>query len=116
LNGELCTDSKDLITYVKISSALLNPDTNIPKDKINLMRKKIKDYFGIKRLDIRRLEKISKIKTMVIKKTHGEVVMSKIDNIQIFIEMWRSHFLEHNECKHLPKDWSVKTNIRITHE
>jgi hypothetical protein len=53
---------------------------------------------------------------MVIKKTHGEVVMSKIDNIQSFIEMWRSHFLEHNECKHLPKDWSVKTNIRITHE
>mgnify|MGYP000203081169 FL=1 len=116
LNGELCTDSKELITYVKISIALLNPDITIPKVKVNLMKKKIKDYFGIKRLDSRRLEKISKIQTMVIKKTHGEVVMSKIDNIQSFIEMWRKHFLEHNDCKHLPKDWSVKTDIRITHE
>ncbi len=116
LNGELCSDSKELITYVKISIALLNPDISIPKDKVNLMKKKIKDYFGIKRLDWRRLEKISKIKTVVIKKTHGEVVMSKVDNIQSFIEMWRTHFLEHNDCKHLPKDWSVKTDIRITHE
>jgi len=116
LNGEICSDSKEMVTYVKISIALLNPDITIPKDKVNSMKKKIKDYFGIKRLDKRRLEKISKIQTMVIKKTHGEVVMSKIDNIQSFIEMWRTHFLEHNDCKHLPKDWSVKTDIRITHE
>jgi hypothetical protein len=114
LNGELCNDSKELIAYVKISTALINPDAKIPKDKVNLMKKKIKNYFGIKRLDIRRLEKISKIKTIVVKKSHGEIVMSKVDNIQGFIEMWRSHFLEHNDCKHLPKGWSLKTNIRIT--
>jgi exonuclease 3'-5' domain-containing protein 2 len=116
LNGEICSDSKEMTTYVKISNALLNPNINIPRDKSNLMKKKIKDFFGIKRLDKRRLEKISNIKTMVIRKTHGEVVISKVDDIQSFIEMWRSHFLENNDCKYLPKDWSIKTNIRITNE
>lgn len=117
VNGELFVENKDLIAFVKMSSTLINPDiSNIPKERILWMKNQIKEYFGIKRLDKRRLENISHIKTMALKKTHGEVVISKIDNIQNFIEMWRSHFLEHNDCKHLPKDWSVKTDIRITHD
>jgi hypothetical protein len=115
INGEVEVKG-DMIKWIKIARALIGDTSNIPKKRIKSLKNEIKKYFGIKRLTMVRLKSISETKTTFLRKTHGEVVISRIDNIQTFIEMWRSHFLEHNDCKHLPKDWSVKTDIRITHE
>jgi hypothetical protein len=35
-------------------------------------------------------------------------VVSKLENIDEFMFTWRKHFIDNNECKHLPKNWSVK--------
>ena len=32
----------------------------------------------------------------------------KIDNIDDFMTSWRKHFIENNDCKYLPLDWSVE--------
>lgn len=113
VNGELETKS-DLVKYIKIAGTLLSDTSNIPKDRINMLKNEIKSYFGIKRLTNKRLKFLSEIKSTVIKKTHGEMVISKVDDIQKFVEMWREHFITNNDCKHLPENWNIKNKIWIT--
>ena len=36
---------------------------------------------------------------------------SRMPILQEFIKMWRNHFLEHNDAKHLPKGWRVDHKI-----
>jgi hypothetical protein len=43
---------------------------------------------------------------------HFKLLVSKIDNLQDFIEMWRKHFIENNEVKYLPKSWNIKNKIK----
>jgi hypothetical protein len=107
LNGEVEVN-RDLIKFSKIALTLLGEFDKIPKSRILNMKTELKEYFGIKRLSAKRLEIISKAKYTVIKKTHGEMVIGKIDNIQKFTEMWRNHFIENNECLYLPKNWDIK--------
>jgi hypothetical protein len=109
INGEMEVVKKDMVRLIKIASTILSPKRKIPTDRINKLKSELKSYFGIKRLTKKRLESIATVKSSFIKKTHGEIVIESIDDIQSFIEMWREHFLEHNRCEYLPKNWSVKT-------
>jgi hypothetical protein len=104
----------DIIKYTKMATTLLSDIPNIPKSRILFLRNEIKDFFKIKRLTKKRLKKISEIKSTIVRKTHGEIVISKIDDIQSFVEMWRKHFIDNNDCKHLPEKWNVKNKIWIT--
>lgn len=112
INGEKESRGDNLIKYVKIAKTLYGDTSHIPKSRIQQLKEEIKSYFGIKRLSKYRLERILKIKSTIIKKSHGEMVISQIDNLQNFVEMWRHHFLEHNDCKHLPSNWSIKNKIK----
>lgn len=98
------------VKYIKISRTLLSDTSAIPKNRLDSLKSEIKSYYGINRLTLSRLKRISEIKT-IVRKTHGEIVFSKIDNIQDFVEMWRTHFIENNSCQFLPKNWSVKTKV-----
>jgi exonuclease 3'-5' domain-containing protein 2 len=111
MNGELEKERRDIIKYSKISSTLLRGDINIPKERIKKMRNEIKSFFGIKRLTKSRLKTITEVKSNAIKKTHGKMVIDKIDDLQSFVEIWRSHFLEKMKPNYLPKKWSIKNNI-----
>lgn len=111
INGETI-DNKELIKYSKIASTLLRGDiSRIPKERIKEMKCQIKTKFGIKRLTKKRLLKLSKVKSTILEKSHGEIVIEQITDIQSFVEMWRSHFVSNMNCKHLPKNWSIKANI-----
>lgn len=102
----LVIKNDDMIRYIKLSKTILL--SNIPEKKKRELRQKIKDDLNIKRLTKKRLKNLSEIKYVSVKKTHGEIVMSKISNTQEFIEMWRQHFIDNNNCKYLPKKWNVK--------
>lgn len=107
INGEKI-ENKDLIKYIKISNMLILKG-ELPKSRVRRMRKVIKDGLGIKRLTSDKLLEISKTKITFIKRTHGEIVINNISDIQIFIETWRNHFVSNNDCSYLPKNWSIKT-------
>ena len=111
INGETI-ENKDLIKYSKMAMTLLKEDTTkIPKDRVNELKKLLREHFGFKKLTKGRLEEISEIKSTILAKTHGEIVMSQVSDMQSFVEMWRTHFVENNNCQYLPKDWSTKTRI-----
>ena len=107
LNGERI-NNKDMIKYTKIAIILSNSNKNIPKSSIKKMRKELRNGLGITRLTKDKIKEISETKISVIKKTHGEIVMSKVNDYQQFMEMWRTHFVENNNCQFLPKNWNVK--------
>jgi hypothetical protein len=86
----------------------------VPQSRIEEVKKEIRDYLG-RDFTIDDLEEISGIKECVIDKTHGQVVIEQVEDIQDFIEMWRQHFVDNNECKFMPKNWDVKNKI-IIHE
>jgi hypothetical protein len=110
INGETETRS-DLIKYIKIAKTLIGDTSTIPNKRIKLLKDEIKNYFGIKRLTKSRLQKISEKKSTIIRKTHGEIVVSQIDNIQKFVELWREHFVTNNDCKYLPDNWRINHEI-----
>lgn len=96
----------DMIKYIKLSKTILS--SNIPEKKRKELKIKIKDGLNIRKLTNKKLKKISEIEYVSTKKTHGEIVMTKINDTQEFIEMWRQHFIDNNNCEYLPKKWSIK--------
>lgn len=111
INGETIFN-KELIKYSKIAVTLLKEDlTKIPNIRVRKLKKELKDRFGIKKLTINKIKEIADIKITILSRTHGQIVIERIDDIQSFIEMWRQHFITHNDCKHLPENWSVKNRI-----
>ena len=112
-DGEIIKNN-DLVKYSTISTTLLYKDvSSIPKSRIKILKREIKNHFGIKRLTTKRLKSISEIKSSFTTKTHGEIVVGKIDDFQVFIEMWRKHFVDNTSAKYLPENWSVKIKIKI---
>lgn len=110
INGEIEKRS-DVLKYSKMASTLLRNDINIPKSRVIEMRNDIKSFFGIKRLTDSRLKSMVDVRSTVIKKTHGKIVIEKIDNLQYFVEVWRNHFIEKMNPQFLPKNWSISNNI-----
>ena len=96
----------------KLASTLLKEDIKkVPSRRLRELRKSLRDELGIKRLTKDKIIEMSKSTPTVVKRTHGEIVMSNVTDIQSFVEMWRSHFVENNDCPYLPKNWSIKTKI-----
>lgn len=110
INGETI-ENKDIIKCIKISTTLLNDGIKVPKSRARRLRKYLRDRFNLKRLTRDKIEEIASTKVVVIKRTHGEIVMSQISDIQSFVEMWRNHFVDNNDCTYLPKNWSIKNRL-----
>ena len=43
--------------------------------------------------------------------SHSQIVVSKIENFQTFVEEWREHFVQTMKPKHLPKHWNIKRDL-----
>ena len=105
INGELF-DNKDFLKIRRIAGCLLRND-KIPICRVNQMKSEIKSYYSWKRITKKRLEDIITTKVRVYNRTHGEIVVSNIENLNEFIVEWRKHFIDNNDCKYLPKNWSI---------
>jgi hypothetical protein len=107
INGLIQKDGTKIkmMKFIKLAHSLLND--KIPKKYIRKSVSQLKTEFNVKRLTKSRLTKISEMKIEISRKGHSELVMSKINDTIPFIEMWRKHFLENNECKFLPDEWKI---------
>jgi hypothetical protein len=107
INGELI-NNKDFLKVRRIASCLIGETANhIPTWRIYEMKKQIKSHFSWKRVSKKRLEDIVNLEVKVYNRTHGEIVVSNLENLNNFIVEWRKHFLQHNDCKYLPQNWSI---------
>lgn len=106
INGEPI-DNKQIIRVKKLVNSLVNFKDVMPENRKTKIKNEIKNILGLKRLHKSRIEKLIKLEIKYSVRTHGEIVVSKVSNIDEFIKSWRRHFIENNDCKFLPKDWSV---------
>jgi exonuclease 3'-5' domain-containing protein 2 len=114
-NGILSTPVDETLVRKAISGCnLLLSDwlDKVPQSRIDEVKLEIKEFLG-REYTQDDLIQISNLKTSVLEKTHGQIVVESVDNLQEFIEMWRKHFIENNECSYLPADWNVNNKIEI---
>ena len=107
INGEPI-DNKEIIRARKLANSLINFENVMPKNRKIEIKNQIKEILGIKKLHKSRLDKLLNLEVKYSNKTHGEIVVSKLNDIESFMVSWRKHFIENNDCKFLPKDWSVE--------
>lgn len=91
----------------RLVSCIVNHSNDIPDEKLKEIKQNILNNYGWKRLTNKRIDWINSIKTHRNLKTHGEMVCEKIDDYQVFIKMWRTHFVNNNTCEYLPENWSI---------
>jgi len=106
VNGIIDTDNRDIIKLKKLANALLS-DNKLPASKVRKIKKELTKEFGWKRITRKRLIEIVEQKISRHKTTHGELVVSKLEDHKGFVKRWRKHFLEYNDCEYLPTNWSV---------
>jgi hypothetical protein len=111
--GGIISERKRILKFSKLASTLLSKDLGIPESRKVQIKKQLKKAFYLKKLTKEKLIQISGLKSTLLKKTHGEIVISKCKSLQEFVEMWRRHFVETNNPKYLPEDWSVKTKLNL---
>ena len=107
INGEPI-DNKEIIKARKLANSLINFEKAMPENRKIEIRNQIKDILGVKKLHKSRLQKLLNLEVRYSNKTHGEIVVSKIEDIRGFMTSWRKHFIENNDCKFLPKNWSIE--------
>lgn len=100
-------ENKEVVFGLKSAKILINE--MIPKGRRDEVKRKLKEYFGIKRLTRKRVEEflIKKKQDYDPNPIQSQIIASKIEDIQRFIKRWRQHFLDNNSCKFLPEGWSV---------
>jgi hypothetical protein len=107
INGELI-DNSELFRIRKIVRCLLSSGVGkIPISKIQSMKKELRSYYSWKKVTKKRLQSILNISVRVYNRTHGEIVVSSIQDLDTFIKDWRKHFINNNDCKYLPQYWSI---------
>lgn len=97
-------------SYAKL---LMDPDRvlSIPEGRVQYFMKEIKRVFGKKNLaeiveiNVRKItsERMETVARQVVEKLEGDP-----EKIQDFIEMWRKHFLENMNPRHMPEGWRVE--------
>jgi len=105
----------DMFYAIKAAKALKDNSDQMPKERIDDLKKTIKKYNGKQRVTKQMIDKLSEIPYSEAKKvkSHGEIVVEKLllqgdQAIQEFVEMWRAHFLKHAKPKYMPKHWDPK--------
>ena len=83
----------------------------IPVDKQLALMEKIKTILNLEKVD---LDVILELSENVPRdnpewnlKTHSELVLENVDDLEEFIKMWRSHFVTTMNPQYLPHGWSV---------
>ena len=43
----------------------------------------------------------------------GKIIISKIKDLNKFVEIWRLHFIKNTNCKYLPKNWKISYDKNV---
>lgn len=82
----------------------------VPDNRKNILIDRIKKVLNTDEIDLQTLSQINIEKFKV--KTHGNIVVERLTNIQNFLQRWRKHFIESMNPKFLPEFWSITRENR----
>lgn len=102
---------KDACKFSKLASLLLYND-KIPNDRRLNLENEVKRYLNKDIISENDLKELINYNEPFLIKTHGQLVMEQVDNIDDFIKSWREHFISNNECNFLPQNWSINNQMK----
>lgn len=114
IHNKMSPRQKFIKNVTRASYLLLNRAHIIPEEKKEIFKKTLSEYFGHENYTNEDLDKASKIdyrKDINPEYEHAQIVMSKIEDLQAFVEMWRMHFLDNVKPQFLPEGWDPKRPI-----
>ena len=102
----------EIVKVVKAAHALLN-NREIPEPRHSFLMNTIKDHLGKQELSEEDLKDCAGLFTHCSEQYlgFGQQVMEKIDDLQLFTERWREHFVSTMNPKYLPEYWDIKKSI-----
>lgn len=96
-------------------TALLFYRDRIPPDRLALLVKSLKDYYGKDQITEADIQDAAHLDPAVPavggRKKFGEVVVEKVKDLDAFVKMWRRHFVKTMQPKHMPPHWTVERNM-----
>jgi exonuclease 3'-5' domain-containing protein 2 len=97
------------------ATALMVYRDRIPPARLGLLMASVKDYYGedeITDKDINAAANLDPtIKDNGDKKKYGELIVSRVKDLEEFVKMWRKHFLTSMSPKHMPSHWTVERKL-----
>jgi hypothetical protein len=104
--------NKTLKRINNFASRLIVDGENLHKEAYKKMMKFICGYENKKVEEITKeyLENLVKNTNQTVI-FHEEVIMSKIENLQEFVELWRKHFIETMRPKFMPEHWNINRAV-----
>lgn len=111
---------KDILEESRVGGALvclMKRKEMLPKEKVEVLENKIKTYFEITDLpsNLNELfEKVKNLKENYLNKLPSKfkIIVSKIENLQEFVEMWREHFMVNMNPQYMPLGWNIKRSAK----
>lgn len=114
LNGVFDVINLDYNRAVARAFVIQKQGDKLPANRKQLMLDFITKYLG--RIptndDLHLLAKKPKLNICDIKITHGKLVVSKIENLDEFVRMWRNHFITTMNPKYLPAGWTISGKVK----
>jgi len=112
----LCNSQSNFVKAIKLSKAFTLNSAMMPEERKMELLENISSILGYEEdfVPIEEIEKLSKISQKDYNEfhsNHGREVMSKVTDIQKFVEMWRGDFLENMKPKFMPKYWDIHRTI-----
>jgi len=106
---------RKLYTVRRHASALKHYRDRIPLHRIELLIQTLRNFFKKDQITPEDIERASKIRPLV-KTTDcmkfGECIVKRVqENLDLFVIMWRKHFLSTMKPKFMPAHWSVDRTI-----
>lgn len=94
------------------AKAIVRHGDVIPSERIAELRQRLVDYLG-RDPDAQELSHLARtrFKSSVCHASHGELVTAKISDFQAFTVMWRHHFLETMQPRHMPDGWYAERKL-----
>jgi len=108
----LCNSHSDFVKAIKLSKAFILNYEMMPEERREELLITISSILGYEEdfapmVEIEKLSKINQKDYNEFHSNHGKEVMSKVEDIQKFVEMWRLDFLNNMKPKYMPKYWDV---------
>lgn len=103
--------NKQLVIAKGAAKAILDHRDKIPQQRQEELFGRIKDYLQKDPTDEDLQLLITKDHHFSNYTHHGEVVVSKTENIELFVQEWRKHFLNTMLPKFLPLFWDIERRI-----
>jgi hypothetical protein len=95
-----------------IARTLLEHYDKIPQERKELLISRIREALNLDTNDINLKEVASLNLDPPEVRPQGEIVVSKLTDIEAFLQRWRQHFVDVMKPQHLPRHWNVMRSSR----